>query len=131
MNNKSSVSKAFNKHFFEFLNDILNVYPDNKEIQYAITSFETIKRFNVTAIIKVWYTQVFQQYKEHIEEGNIDFFIDKDYSKDLDGVKKSDEILKMIDNIRNPIKSMDEKNKDFCVKYIQNLSKLSGLYNSL
>lgn len=131
MNNKSSVSKAFNKHFFEFLNDILNVYPDNKDIQYAITSFETIKRFNVTAIIKVWYTQVFQQYKEHIEEGNIDFFIDKDYSKDLDGVKKSDEILKMIDNIRNPIKSMDEKNKDFCVKYIQNLSKLSGLYNSL
>tara|TARA_Y200000002_G_C22671799_1_gene660346 strand:+ start:1401 stop:1796 length:396 start_codon:yes stop_codon:yes gene_type:complete len=131
MNNKSSVSKAFNKHFFEFLNDILNVYPDNKDIQYAITSFETIKRFNVTAIIKVWYTQVFQQYKEHIEQGNIDFFIDKDYSKDLDGVKKSDEILKMIDNIRNPIKSMDEKNKDFCVKYIQNLSKLSGLYNSL
>ena len=131
MNNKSSVSKAFNKHFFEFLNDIQSVHPDNKDIQYAITSFETIKRFNVTAIIKVWYTQVFQQYKEHIEQGNIDFFIDKDYSKDLDGVKKSDEILKMIDNIRNPIKSMDEKNKDFCVKYIQNLSKLSGVYNSL
>lgn len=131
MNNKSNVSKAFNKHFFEFLNDILNVYPDNKDIQYAITSFETIKRFNVTAIIKVWYTQVFQQYKEHIEEGNIDFFIDKDYSNDLNGVKKSDEILKMIDNIRNPIKSMDEKNKDFCVKYIQNLSKLSSVYNSL
>ena len=131
MNNKSNVSKAFNKHFFEFLNDIQIVYPDNKEIQYATSSFETIKRFNVTAIIKVWNTHVYQQYKEHIDEGNIDFFIEKDYSGDLDGVTKSDEILKMIDNIRNPIKNMEEKNKEFCVKYIQNLSKLANVYNSL
>ena len=129
MNNKSNISKGFNKHFFDFLNDISSVYPNNNDIKYAITSFDTIKKFNVTAIIKVWYKSVYLPYQNEIEHGNINFFTEKDYSSDLDGVSKSDEILKMIENIRNPIREMDDKNKEFCVKYIQNLSKLSFAYN--
>lgn len=129
MNNKSNISKGFNKHFFDFLNDISSVHPDNTDIKYAITSFETIKKLNVTAIIKVWYKNVYVPYQTEIDSGNIDFFTEKDYSSDLDGVNKSDEILKMIENIRSPIRTMDNKNKEFCVKYIQNLSKLSLAYN--
>ena len=45
MKDKASVSKAFNKHFFEFLEDILVVFPDNTEIKYAKKSFEYTKSF--------------------------------------------------------------------------------------
>ena len=32
---KSTLLKGFNNLFFEFLDDVLTVYPDNKEIKYA------------------------------------------------------------------------------------------------
>ena len=41
------------------------------------------------------------------------------------------EIMKIIDTIRQPVKNMNEKEREFTMKYIQNLSKLSTLYNSM
>jgi hypothetical protein len=129
MSDKSTLLRAFNTHFFEFLDDLLCVLPDNKEILYAKTSFETIKRANPTAIIKSWYNFVFLPYKDVIDNGNLTFFIDKDYGSDLSHLNRSEDIIKMIDNIRNPIREMDETNKTHALKYVQNLSKLSDLYN--
>ena len=131
MKDKATVSKAFNKHFFDFLDDILNIFPGKEEIVYAKKTFETIKKLNTTAIIKVWYPQVYSPYKEYIDVGNIDYFINKDYSQELSGVNKGGDIIKMIDNIRKPISEMDDQNKEHCAKYIQNLSKLSTLYNNM
>ena len=131
MKDKATVSKAFNKHFFDFLDDILNIFPGKEEIVYAKKTFETIKKLNTTAIIKVWYPQVYSPYKEYIDVGNIDYFINKDYSQELSGVNKGGDIIKMIDNIRKPISEMDDQNKQHCANYIQNLSKLSTLYNSM
>tara|TARA_Y200000002_G_scaffold83245_1_gene66004 strand:+ start:8163 stop:8603 length:441 start_codon:yes stop_codon:yes gene_type:complete len=131
MNDKSSVSKGFNRHFFDFLNDILNIYPENKDIKFAIRSFENIKKLNTTIIIKVWKKQVYDPYQKEIDEGNIDFFIEKDYKADLGDIGQAAEIVKIIENVKGPIRSMDAKNKEFCAKYIQNLSKLSKIYNTL
>jgi hypothetical protein len=39
--------------------------------------------------------------------------------------------MKIIDTIRGPVKNMNEKERDFTMKYIQNLSKLSDIYNSM
>jgi hypothetical protein len=129
MTDKTTLLRAFNTHFFEFLDDLLRVFPDNKEISYAKTSFETIKRANPRAIIKSWYNFVFLPYKDVIDNGNITFFIDKDYGSDISHLNKSEEIMKMIDNIRSPIREMDETNKTHALKYIQNLCKLSDLYH--
>lgn len=131
MKDKASVTKAFNKHFFDFLDDILGVFPNNPEVKYAKTTFETIKKLNTTAIIKAWYGNAYVPYKEVIDSGNIDYFIHKDYSNDLADIGKGDEIIKMIDNIRGPISEMDDNNKQHCLKYIQNLSKLSLIYNNM
>jgi len=131
MKDKGSVSKAFNKHFFEFLEDILNVFPGNAEVKYAIKTFETIKKLNTTAIIKTWYVNAYIPYQSVIDSGNIDYFIQKDYSTDLADVSKGEEIVRMIDNIRGPISGMDDENKQHCMKYIQNLSKLSTLYHNM
>jgi hypothetical protein len=130
MSDKSTILRTFNKHFFDFLEDVRSILPDNKEITYAITSFDTIKRANPTVIVKTWYTFIFLRYKDVIDAGNLTYFIDKDYGAELSSVKKSDEIVQMIDNIRKPIRDMDELNKQHSLKYIQNLTKLSELYNS-
>lgn len=131
MKDKGSVSKAFNKLFFDFLEDIKTIFPDNSDITYAKNSFETIKSLNTTALIKAWYGHVYVPYSTEIENGNIDFFINKDYSQELSTVKKGGEIINMINKIRGPISNMELINKQHCAKYIQNLSKLSHLYSSL
>ena len=131
MNNKGTVSKAFNKGFFDFLEDIKEVFPENKDIDYAIRTFENIKKLNTTAIIKVWYSNVYVIHKDIIDNKQIDFFIEKDYSSELDGVNKSIEILKMIDNIRNPIRQMSEGSKNACAQHIFKLSKMSEIYSQL
>jgi hypothetical protein len=129
MANRSSYLKAFNTHFFEFLNDVMQILPSDPEITKAKTSFETIKKMNPTILCKAWMTYVYGPYKEVIDNGDISFFYDKDYGADVANLPEAQEIMAIIDKIRQPIKSMDETNKQHCTKYIQNLSKLSLLYS--
>ena len=83
MTDKTTILKAFNNHFFDFLEDIIRVFPDNQDIALAKTSFETIKKANPTIILKAWKTYVYTPYKEVIDNGDITFFLEKDYSNDL------------------------------------------------
>lgn len=129
MSDKTSILRAFNTHFFEFLNDIIDIFPENVDIQTSKTSFELIKRANPTAIVKSWNTYVYIPYKDVIDKGDIRFFFDKNYEDDLSILANAKEIMKIIDTLREPIKSMSENNKASTMKYIQNLSKLSMLYS--
>ena len=127
---KSTLMRAFNNHFFEFIDDIIRIFPENNDIAISKTSFSTIKMANPSIIIKSWYTFVYLPYKEVIEQGTISFFFDKDYSQDLADVSNSTQIMKIIDSLREPVKNMNDKNKEHSMKYIQNLSKLSFMYCS-
>tara|TARA_Y100000356_G_C11260210_1_gene292940 strand:- start:2702 stop:3097 length:396 start_codon:yes stop_codon:yes gene_type:complete len=131
MSDKSTLSRAFNQHLCEFLDDIGRIVPDSSDITTAKTSFETIKKANPSLLVKAWQQKVYIPYKDIIDSGNITFFVEKDYSSDLSSVSNSDNIMKMIDKIRDPIRNMNDTNKDHCLKYIQNLSKISTAYASM
>ena len=131
---KSIVLKAFNKQFFEFIDDIISVYPDNVEMLTARDAFLTFKNMNPTILVKVWHSGVYVPYKEQIETGNIDFFTEKDYTGDIGGSpneKSTQNVLNMIDKVREPIKNMTKQSKEHVNKYIQNLTKLSIAYSKL
>jgi hypothetical protein len=128
---KSIILRTFNKIFFDFINDIISIYPDNIEILTAKETFETFKKMNPTSIIKVWNSCVYSKYKEQIDSGDIEFFTNKDYSPDLSELSNMKMVLDMINNVREPIKHMSQVNKEHASKYIQNLSKLSVAYSSV
>ena len=125
----NQILTGFNDHFIEFVNDILSVFPDNLDILAAKNSFIMIRKANPKLIIQIWNTYVVGKYKNQIEAGNIDFFINKDYSDDLINMDNSKTITNSIDRLRNPIKLMTEKDRIKSMKYIQNLTKLSSLFN--
>ena len=79
-------------------------------------------------IIKIWKTYIVDNYDSQIENGDISFFIDKDYSGDLQEMESAGKILDGINRLRNPIKQMGEDNQKIAMKYIQNLSKIAKLY---
>lgn len=131
MTTKSISLKAFNTHFDEFIDEIISVIPENIDIKSARNLTIMARKANVTIIVKVWYSYIYAPYKERIDSGDLDFFINKDYCEDLNGVSNSSDIMKSIDALRSPIKDMSDTNKAHSLKYVQNLCKLSELYNSL
>ena len=128
---KSTIHKSFNKLFFDFLEDLLTIFPDSKEIAQAKKTFSLFKTANPSILIKAWHKHIYIKYAAQINDGDITFFFDKDYSGDLKNVNGADEIIKMINNIREPLKQMDEVNKQHSSEYIIKLSKLSVLFNDL
>ena len=115
---KKTISKAFNNLFFDFLDDVLVVFPESKEILHAKKSFGLLRTANPTILIKAWKTHVYDKYQEHIDVGDISFFFEKDYSGDLQDVRGGDDIIKMIDNIRGPLSSISACFSYYCCSYI-------------
>ena len=101
---------AFNDHFLEFVSDIQSVFPDDVDILTAKNALMTIRKANPKLLVKIWTKYVYAPYKQQIEAGDINFFLTKDYSSDL-----------------NKTDNMSHENQAKTIKYIQNLSKLSVL----
>ena len=78
-------------------------------------------------IVKIWKTFIADKYKNEILEGNISFFIDKDYATDVSNSQNSDKIMDSINRLREPVRNMGPDNQEKVMKYIQNLTKLSEL----
>ena len=81
-------------------------------------------------IIKIWNKYIVGQYKKEIENGDLTFFINKDYSKDLSSTDHSSKITEAINRLRDPIKNMGPENQTKTMKYIQNLTKLAFIYEN-
>lgn len=118
---------VFNNQFTEFVNDIQQVFPDDPDILTAQTALATIRKANPKLLLKIWITYVYTPYKEHIDNGDINFFITKDYSQDLSKNNNADKIMESINRLRKPVKEMSSENQAKTMKYIQNLSKLAVL----
>lgn len=128
---KSTLLRTFNIHFFELLDDLIRILPENVEILTARKTFGTIKQANPTAIIKVWYAQIYIPYSDTIDAGDLSFFYDKNYISDVGHLPSADKIMSVIDSIRDPIRNMSDVNKEHTKKYLQNLSKLSTFWSKL
>lgn len=126
-----SILATFNEHFIEFVNDIVNVFPDNTDILSAKNSLILMRKANPKILIKIWVTHIVGKYQSVIEEGDLSFFINKDYNDDFTNTDKSSKIIEAIDRLRTPIKMMTEKDQQTTMKYIQNLTKLSKIYENL
>ncbi len=124
---KSTIMKSFNTHFFELIDDIIAVFPDNTEILKAKKGLEVLKKANPAMLIKVWHSSVNIPYTKEIQAGDITFFFDKDYKNDI-VVGNPENVLQIIDNIREPIRTMSDVNRAHTMSYVQNLCKLSNMY---
>lgn len=126
----SNLLSVFNDHFVEFVTDIHNVFPEDHDILVAKNSLLAIRKANPKMIVKIWKTFIVDKYQKEIESGNLDFFMEKDYSQDVAGADNSGKIMEAINRLRGPIKQMSHENQQKTMKYIQNLTKLAGLIES-
>lgn len=130
--NKSQVVDAFNKHFIEFIIDIERVFPNDSDIMSTRKTINKTLMIMPRAIIKMFNEHFVQLYGDKINDGDISFFIENDYRKQH-GYKENEQVwaLDKIESLRQPVKSMNDEDKQKVVRYLQNLKKLTELFNEL
>lgn len=121
----SVILKTFSNHIQDFIEDVERVFPEDRDIRRAKTAIETLKKTNPRLLILGWKEHVSVKYGETIMAGDISFFLEKDYNTDVEGDMT---ILDAIRRLREPIKQMGSDNQTKVMKYIQNLTKLSIMY---
>ena len=126
---KSILLTAFNTQFYDFLDDIESVFINDHAIKRAKNALVLIKKVNPALVIKLWYNYIVVNYESEIDSNNINFFIEKDYKNDLRYLNSSDDIMKHIDYLREPVRNMGESNQQKSFMYIKNLCILSRLYS--
>jgi hypothetical protein len=127
---KTQILSAFNDHFMQFVQDIQLVFPDNSDIATVSLALGKLRKANPRLLIMSFKEHVVSGYRMEIEKGDINFFINNDYQKDLNniGVSSSNQILEKIDCLRGPVRDMNKGEQEKVIKYMQNLLKLSDMY---
>lgn len=124
--NNSLVMSTFIKQLDECLDDISSVYSDDSRFLRCKLYLDTIKKTNPRLILVTWKTMIADKYEEQINAGNINYFLEKDYSTEIATYNPT--IDNAIQDLRIAIKGMTPENQATSIKYIQNLCKLSKLY---
>ena len=91
-------------------------------------SITNLRKMNPRLIMPIWKENVLDKYEKQINDGDINYFLEKDYNEDVKNEGNSTEILEKIKIVKNNIKNLDESNRGKTVLYIQNLTKLCKLY---
>lgn len=125
---KQTIQKAFNDHFAEFIQDIVNVFPENVDVVTASKSMTLLRKANPRLIIGIWNKYVSLKYAKEIDNGEIEFFTEKDYQEDTNNLENSAQVINAINRIREPVRMMSHENQMKTMKYIQNLKKLCVMY---
>jgi hypothetical protein len=123
----SSILKAFCNHLIEFLEDVIRVFPENLDIKTGKTFIEGIKRVNPRRLVVLWKECVLDLYEDQINDGDLNFFINKNYNSDL-GENSSDKGKQIIEDMKYLVKGSSKANQQKAMRYIQNLTKLCKLY---
>ena len=128
---KGTILKAFNNQFEEFIEDVEILFPDNNDIRTTKTALNMMRKANPKRLCDVWFRYIYTKYGDEINNGNIEYFLSKDYSNDLKMDEGSiNKVLEAIDKIRNPLRDLDTENKKKCLQCLQNLNQLSQIYNN-
>tara|TARA_B110000008_G_scaffold215124_1_gene214409 strand:- start:1355 stop:1780 length:426 start_codon:yes stop_codon:yes gene_type:complete len=118
--------KVFNDHLIDFLDDVRSIFSENTDLQTGYTFIIGIKKVNPKSLIKIWKISINDIYLDKIKEGDMDFFLNKDYSYDIP--KQSSNVLTIIEDIKVLLRETTTENKNKSLKYVQNLCKICKLY---
>jgi len=128
MVDQSTYLKAFNTLMNDFMNDLENIFPDDKLIKQCTTSIRTVRKANPKITVRVWNKYILTPYESVMNEDSMDFFFNKDYKEDLTRLPQSEYIAENIEIMRSSVKNMGESNKKHTASYMIKLNKLCNAY---
>ena len=135
--NKTIILKTFLIQFQEFLESVVELFPNDREIISTKVYFEGLKRMNPKLLITSWKILITDRYGNEIENEDFEWLINKNYSEDTEYYAKSNNkvpedyraINDKIEELKDQLNKLSDNNKKCSMKYINNLTKLSKIYS--
>jgi hypothetical protein len=131
---RTQLLRAFNEHFEEFIQDILQVFPSDTELRTVANALAMVRKANPRLTVIVFMERIVKPYKDQIETGDHDFFVHKDWKNDIsdstDFAMNKATIVDKIDRMRSSVQNMNDEDKGKSMQYIQNLTRLGEMYLS-
>lgn len=118
-----SLFKTFNLTYFEFLNYIKTNTTDTKFPSFYRKNM-MVKETNIKLVINIWNNRMAVPYYEQIMEGNVEFFMQNDYSK-VNG-----EALNYIIYFKHLYQQMKPEQRPRFVEYVRKLTELCAQYHN-
>jgi hypothetical protein len=120
----AAMQRAFNNHVDELVDDMLRGVPGDPDVLAAQAALAAARRMNVSALVRAWpkYTE---PYRHQIENGDVAFFLTKDYTGDIPVGSAAAE---PINRLRAKAAQLTPGQQAKVMKYVQNLTTLAGLY---
>ena len=120
----------------QFMDDVVLILPNEseykKDVKQARNYFELLKNMNPSLIIKIWFSNIFLPYHKEIQSNDIvSFVLTKNYENDLSNLGNAKDVIEIVNNLKGPIRSMTEDQKDVMMQYLRKLSILSKSYMEL
>ena len=127
---KTTIMSAFNKHFIEFIDEVEILFPEHRGVRGGKMALMGLKKYNPRMLIQCWKDYVADKYRDDINNGDANAFIERDYTEDClsTGHPKMHVCLKHINDLRSRVRDMGEENKTKSIGYIINLTKLCDIY---
>ena len=119
MNSKQNIVEIFNSKLNEFINDLLNIY-DDSDLHAFRTSLKMLICVDSKKPIRMFHKHVYVPYSDRIVNNDDEFFLDKDYSEDVQAVGKDvvDFNQGLVNKIKEYWKDMGSDNKEIVWKYL-------------
>jgi hypothetical protein len=125
MASKIVLINALYDQFFSFLNELIEIYPDDVDFSIFLSTLKMLKSTN-PSLLPTYIVEYTTQFNDQILNGDERFFIDysfEEYSEHVD--------LNIFSKLKKYFKEMNEKSKQNVWKYTQNVVKLSVAINQL
>ena len=130
-NNSREISKRFVEIYFEFLEFVKLYSNKNTEFLNFYQKNKILKKANIGLFIKMWYTHISSIYFNPIMEGNIDYFLNKNYDDEKNKMKHGSRniIQDCVVHMKNLYENLEKDIIIVFIDYMQKLTYLSALYH--
>lgn len=125
MASKSVLMNAMFDQFLSFVNELIEMYPNDSDFSMFLTTLKMMKMTNPSMLSKYVYENT-SLFEEQILSKNEQFFVDYSFSEYSDNVD-----LNIFSKLKQYISTMNNDSKDSVWKYIQNIYRLSKAISNL
>lgn len=125
MASKIALMNAMFDQFTSFVNELIEMYPDDPDFSLFATSLKLLRSSNPSLLVKYVYENT-NMFEEKILSKNETFFLDYKFSEYSDNVD-----LNIFVKLKEYLKTMSPSSKENVWKYIQNIYRLSKAISNL
>lgn len=119
---------VFNEKFLEFIKDLIETFPNDKDFKLCKQSFNLVQMVDVKKPIEMFNMYAIK-YKEKIMARDEKFFLNHNFKEELESNIDSNFSVELLIKLKNSWKTLTSKNKDVIWSYLQLLYKVNDKVN--